>query len=68
MSQPLPPIRRWQYPYPGDDWECVAKRVMPERRLEDAVAELKKWNGHLLYHRTGWTPADVIFTEGTSIE
>jgi len=64
MSKPLPPVRRWEYPQTGDDWESVAKRVMPDRKLEDAVADLKAWNTHLRYHRTGWTPADVIFLEG----
>jgi hypothetical protein len=63
MSRPLPPVRRWQYPLQGDDWESVAKRVMPDRKLEEAVSELKQWNTHLRYHRTGWTPADVIFLE-----
>jgi hypothetical protein len=66
MSNPPPPIRRWEYPRTGDDWESVARRVMPDQKLEDAVTTLKKWNTHLRYHRFGWTPADIIFLEGSS--
>ena len=64
MSRPLTPVRRWEYPLTGDDWESVAKRVMPDQKLEDAIKTLKSWNTHLRYHRAGWTPADVIFLEG----
>lgn len=64
MSRPLTPVRRWEYPQPGDDWESFAKRTMPNRKLDEAVADLKTWNSHLRFHRMGWTPADIIFLEG----
>ncbi|MCE2392209.1 MAG: hypothetical protein J4G09_12110 [Proteobacteria bacterium] len=65
MSDAPPPVRRWVRPEPGEDWEALAARVFPERELEPAVADLQRWNSHVLLRppTAPMTTSDILFVE-----
>ena len=39
--------RAFVSPEPGDSWESIATRSLPDEALDQAVAKLKGWNLHL---------------------
>jgi hypothetical protein len=58
--------RRWIQPEPGDSFESVARRELPELPAADALRALQSWNLHLLV-RPGLAGAligaDVVYLE-----
>ncbi len=58
--------RSFLAPEPGDDWDTIAQRCLPEDESGSAVAKLKSWNLHLFARNPpgSFTGSDVIFTEG----
>ena len=59
------PERAWVYPEPGDDWTSIACRVLADRPLEQAVADLQSWNLYLAFRPApaGMTCSDIVFIE-----
>ncbi|MFC6981130.1 N-acyl-D-amino-acid deacylase family protein [Microbulbifer taiwanensis] len=58
------PLRNWTYPQPGDDWQSIAKRELPEKDLQEAVQDLQSWNLYLVFRPAParMTCSDIIFT------
>lgn len=58
------PLRRWTHPQPGDDWQSIAVRELPDMPLEEAVANLQSWNLYLTFRPAPamMTCSDVVFT------
>lgn len=57
--------RRFTSPLPGEDWNDIAARALPEEPADAAVQKLKSWNLHLF---TRIPPgkilgSDVVFVE-----
>lgn len=57
--------RRFVTPLPGEDWDGVARRALPDEPAEAAIEKLKRWNLQLFArlppgHFLG---SDVIFVE-----
>lgn len=57
--------RRFLTPLPGEDWNALARRALPEEATDAAVEKLKSWNLQLFArvppgHFLG---SDVIFVE-----
>ena len=57
--------RRFTSPLPGEDWNDIAARALPEESTDAAVQKLKSWNLHLF---TRIPPgkilgSDVVFVE-----
>lgn len=52
-------------PESGDDWEAIARRILPAEPLGDAVEKLKSWNLHLFARNPpgSFTGSDVVFIE-----
>ena len=64
MTKSLSPLRRFTQPKPGDDWESIAARELPQVPPADAVGALKSWNLHVAFRPASViTPSDVIFVE-----
>ncbi len=66
MSGSVPePLRRWVSPLPGDSWESMAARVLPEMAGDKAVAALQSWNLHLAFRPPPAviTCSDILFIE-----
>lgn len=40
----LTPQRRFVTPEPGEDWNALALRALPDEPPEAAIAKLKSWN------------------------
>lgn len=61
----LSPQRRFVTPEPGENWDGLARRVLPGEPLDAAVAKLKSWNLHLLARVPPGQVlgSDVIFVE-----
>lgn len=57
--------RAFLSPEPGDDWNTIAARVLPEEDAPAAIEKLKSWNLHLFARNPPgtFTGSDVIFTE-----
>ena len=43
----LPAQRAFVTPNPGEDWNALASRVLPDEPGEAAIEKLKSWNLHL---------------------
>jgi hypothetical protein len=58
--------RRWVQPEPGDSFETIARRELPELPAAEALRALQSWNLHLLV-RPGLggelIGADVVYLE-----
>lgn len=39
--------RAFVSPEPGDSWQSIATRMLPDEDLDEAVSKLKGWNLHL---------------------
>ncbi len=65
MNEELRPARRFVRPRPGDSWEDLARRELPDRAVEDAVNELQSWNlhVHLRPPTAPMTVSDILFVE-----
>lgn len=50
---------------PGEDLEAIARRCLPDHRLEDALRDLQSWNLHLFARQPSGVVlgADVVFLE-----
>ncbi len=64
----LAPKRQFIRPQPGDDWQDIALRALPEVNPEEAVSQLQSWNFHVFMRPAGANgspilPSDVIFVE-----
>lgn len=57
--------RAFTSPRPGEDWEALAARCLPELEAEQAVERLQTWNLHLFARRPSGEllGSDVIFLE-----
>ncbi len=57
--------RSFLSPEPGDDWDAIARRILPGDSPGDAVAKLKSWNLHLFARNPpgAFTGSDVVFVE-----
>lgn len=57
--------RTFIYPEPGDDWTSLAKRVLADEPVDEAIARLKSWNLHLFARVPPgeFLGSDVIFVE-----
>jgi len=62
---PLSPERAFTTPEPGEDWNALAARVLPEEPAAAAVQKLRSWNLHLFARNPpgAFTGSDVIFVE-----
>jgi hypothetical protein len=61
----LSPQRRFVTPEPGEDWDALVRRVLPDDAPEAAIAKLKSWNLHLFARVPpgGFLGSDVLFVE-----
>jgi len=64
----LAPARKFVKPLPGETWEALAQRALPQIPAEDAVAQLQSWNFHVFMRPAGndgnvMLPSDVLFVE-----
>jgi hypothetical protein len=61
----IPPRRAFIQPEFGDTFETIARRLMPDQPLEEAVQTLTSWNLFLAFRpgNGGMTPSDLFFTE-----
>lgn len=61
----IPPRRAFIQPEFGDTFETIAKRLLPDEPLEEAVQKLTSWNLFLAFRPGGggMTPSDLFFTE-----
>ncbi|MEE4381674.1 MAG: hypothetical protein V2J02_06730 [Pseudomonadales bacterium] len=57
--------RRFVAPRPGDDFEAIARRELPELELAEALERLQSWNLHLFARQPSGRVlgADVVFVE-----
>ena len=57
--------RRFVTPLPGEDWNALAARVLPDEPLEAAVQQLRSFNLHLLARVPpgDFLGSDVLFVE-----
>lgn len=60
----IAPLRNWTHPRPGDDWNSIAARELPDLPQEEAVANLQSWNLYLSFRPAPamMTCSDVVFT------
>ena len=65
MKQSLPPLRKWVHPEPGDSWESIAQRVLPDSDTTTAVENLQSWNLHITFGipMNVLLPTHILFTE-----
>ena len=57
--------RRFVTPRPGEDWEALARRALPDEPAELAIEKLKSWNLQLFARIPPgqFLGSDVIFIE-----
>lgn len=57
--------RRFVTPEPGDTWETLARRALPDAPADAAVDQLKSWNLQLFARVTPgeFLGSDVLFVE-----
>lgn len=57
--------RAFVTPEPGEDWNGLAARVLPDEETEAAVGKLKSWNLHLFARVPPgvFLGSDVLFVE-----
>jgi hypothetical protein len=57
--------RRFVTPVPGEDWNAIARRTLPELAEAAAIERLKSWNLHLFARIPPGQilGSDVIFVE-----
>lgn len=60
-----PSLRRWIHPVPGDSWEAIAQRALPDQPVKPAIQQLQSWNMHLVFRPppATLTCSDVLFVE-----
>lgn len=66
-------VRNSILPQPGDTWQSIAKRCLPDASEADGVSMLQSWNLHVFMRASGAAgsmrgtnpilPSDVIFVE-----
>jgi hypothetical protein len=58
-------VRRFTSPLPGEDWDAIAARSLPEEEAGAALQKLKSWNLHLFARMPSGRilGSDVIFVE-----
>lgn len=63
------PLRRWLHPVPGDSWDAIAQRALPELPVKQAIAKLQSWNMHLVFRPppATLTCSDVLFIEPPAV-
>jgi hypothetical protein len=61
----LTPQRRFVTPEPGEDWNVLAQRVLPDEPTDEVVERLKSWNLHLFVRLPPGQllGSDVVFIE-----
>ena len=64
-ASPPAALRRYSHPEPGDDWDLLAQRHLPDLDASEAVATLQSWNLHLVTRppTVAITPLDLLFLE-----
>ena len=57
--------RRFTSPLPGEDWDTIAARALPDEAPDAAVQKLKSWNLHVFTRIPSGKilGSDVIFLE-----
>ena len=51
-------------PLPGEDWDALARRALPDEATAAAIDKLKSWNLHLVFRPISViTPSDILFVE-----
>lgn len=57
--------RAFTSPRPGEDWQALAARCLPDLEPDQAVERLQSWNLHLFTRRPSGKilGSDVIFVE-----
>jgi hypothetical protein len=57
--------RRFLTPLPGEDWDALARRALPDEPAEAAIEKLKSWNLQLFARIPPgqFLGSDVIFVE-----
>ena len=61
----LSPARQFIRPVVGDTLEAIAAQNLASLPTEEAVANMRMWNPHLLARRGGFLlVSDVVFLEG----
>lgn len=60
----IAPLRAWTHPQPGENWQSIAARALPDVPEEEAVANLQSWNLYLAFRPAPamMTCSDVVFT------
>ncbi len=66
-------VRESTLPRPGDTWQSIAARCLPDVEEGEAVSKLQSWNLHVFMRAAGAAggvrgtnpilPSDVIFVE-----